>query len=114
VTGTGGAASNLESAHPAESGGGQFHAIWAKRVLRGPMDGANAVAIRAGSDLVGKANQSGRRQVTLLGFGPTSRRTVSHIVCDVYVVIYLEIYIYDLSYMNVLSYFMNRYFSLFK
>lgn len=64
--GLGDAADVLKSVRHGEPGGGQLHAIWVKRMRQGPMDGAEAVVLRAGRGLVGNANQGGRRQVTVM------------------------------------------------
>jgi len=45
---------------------GRLEAIWLKRVRRGPMDPVDRARAKAGSGLVGNADQGGRRQVTLI------------------------------------------------
>src|SRR5262245_228296 len=44
----------------------RLEAIWIKRVRRGPMDSVQQATLRAGSGIVGNADQRGRRQVTLI------------------------------------------------
>ncbi len=45
---------------------GTLERIWIKRAKLGPMDGSLLASMRADRGLVGKANQGGRRQVTIL------------------------------------------------
>ncbi len=45
---------------------GKLEAIWIKRARRGPMDETSSARLKAGSGLVGNANQGGRRQITIL------------------------------------------------
>jgi MOSC domain-containing protein YiiM len=52
--------------HEDLGGDGELHAVWVKRMRRGPMDRADSAVIRAGSGIVGNANQGGQRQVTLM------------------------------------------------
>lgn len=52
---------------------GRLDRIWIKRFHRGPMDGVERVALRAGRGLAGNANQGGRRQVTLIARGRWDR-----------------------------------------
>ncbi|MGZ8469537.1 MAG: MOSC domain-containing protein [Gemmatirosa sp.] len=47
-------------------GSGTLAAIWVKRAHRGPMDAASQADVRAGRGLVGGADRSRFRQVTLL------------------------------------------------
>jgi len=47
----------------------RVEAIWVKRAHRGPMDPHERVEARAGTGLVGNANQGGKRQVTLIDAG---------------------------------------------
>jgi MOSC domain-containing protein YiiM len=48
---------------------GRLEAIWIKRAHGGPMDPAPRATLRAGSGLVGNADQGGRRQVTIIDRG---------------------------------------------
>ncbi len=52
---------------------GRLDRIWIKRFHRGPMDGVERAALRAGRGLDGNANQGGRRQVTLIARGRWDR-----------------------------------------
>jgi MOSC domain-containing protein YiiM len=45
---------------------GRFDAIWIKRAHRGPMDAVEEAQIEAGLGLVGNADRSRRRQITLI------------------------------------------------
>ena len=45
---------------------GRLEAIWLKRARRGPMDPVPRAALRAGQGLVGDANRSRFRQVTII------------------------------------------------
>ena len=45
---------------------GRLEAIWLKRARRGPMDPVPRASVRAGQGLVGDANRSRFRQVTLI------------------------------------------------
>lgn len=45
---------------------GKLEAIWLKRMKGGPMDPQASAMLRAGSGLVGNANQGGKRQVTII------------------------------------------------
>ena len=44
----------------------QLTQIWIKRMHRGPMDPASSAKVIAGLDIVGNANQGGKRQVTIV------------------------------------------------
>ena len=54
-----------EPAHPGRVVG-RLEALWVKRAHRGPMDPVSQVELRAGRGLVGSADRSRFRQVTLL------------------------------------------------
>ena len=45
---------------------GKLKAIWIKRFKLGPMDKTNSTSLIAGKGLIDNANQSGKRQVTLI------------------------------------------------
>lgn len=45
---------------------GKLEAIWLKRMKAGPMDPRTQAVLKAGSGLVGNANQGGKRQVTII------------------------------------------------
>jgi MOSC domain-containing protein YiiM len=48
------------------SGEGRLEAIWIKRAKRAPMDPAGSATLVAEKGIVGNANQSGKRQVTII------------------------------------------------